>query len=130
MAKADITELRTCIGSDAVDESGDKIGSIEDLYLDNASGEPEWFAIKTGLFGTSQSFAPVRGYRLEGEEVRLPYAKDMVKDAPSVDPEDGRLDSDEERRLYDHYSMSWSPDIAPGPSHLGAITGVNHVMGQ
>ena len=44
------------VGSD-----GEKIGSIGQLYADDDTGEPTWVTVKTGLFGTSQSFVPVEG---------------------------------------------------------------------
>jgi uncharacterized protein (TIGR02271 family) len=96
-----------------VDRDGDKIGKIEGVYLDRSSGEPEWIAVKTGLFGSNVSFVPVHDATLEGEDVRVGYEKDLVKDAPNVDP-DGQLSPEEERRLYQHYGRSdyddWGPD--------------------
>lgn len=90
------------IGRNAVDQNGDKIGEIVELYLDDASGQPEWLAIKTGLFGTKSSFAPLAGSSSDGENLRLPFTKDQVKDAPNVDA-DGHLEPDEEAALYRHY---------------------------
>jgi uncharacterized protein YrrD len=36
-------------GMTAVDRDGDKLGKIEDIYLDQETGKPEWIALKTGL---------------------------------------------------------------------------------
>jgi hypothetical protein len=47
-------------GRTLVDADGDKIGSIDDIYLDRQSGEPEWLAVKTGLLGKNVSFVPIR----------------------------------------------------------------------
>ncbi|MEJ7584442.1 MAG: PRC and DUF2382 domain-containing protein [Acidimicrobiales bacterium] len=90
------------IGRTAVDQDGDKIGKIEEIYLDDNSGQPEWLAIKTGLFGSNLTFAPLSGSTADGEDLRLPYAKDLVKDAPNV-AADGHLEPDEEATLYRHY---------------------------
>jgi stress response protein YsnF len=92
-------------GRDLVDNDGDKIGSIEDIYLDRQSGEPEWIAVKTGLLGARVSFVPIRDARLEGDDVRVACSKDTVKDAPNVDA-DGELSPEEERALYRHYGRS------------------------
>jgi sporulation protein YlmC with PRC-barrel domain len=43
-------------GRDVVDSDGDKIGKLEEVYLDTDSGRPEWAAVNTGLFGMKQSF--------------------------------------------------------------------------
>jgi sporulation protein YlmC with PRC-barrel domain len=36
-------------GSDVVDRDGDKIGKIEEIYLDEQTDQPEWLAVKTGI---------------------------------------------------------------------------------
>ena len=99
---ASIEEIRTWRGHEAVDPDGKKIGTIDDIYLDRQSGEPEWAAVKTGLFGLNVSFVPLEAASAVGDVVRLGFDKAVVKDAPNVDP-DGELSPAEERRLYDHY---------------------------
>ena len=69
---------------------GEKIGSIGQLYADDDTGEPTWVTVKTGLFGTSQSFVPVEGARTQDDDLVVPYTKDHVKDAPRVEV-DGHL---------------------------------------
>jgi uncharacterized protein (TIGR02271 family) len=93
-------------GRTAVDSDGDKIGTIEDVYLDRRSGEPEWVAIKTGMFGSKVSFAPIHDATESGDDIRVGFEKDRIKDAPSVDA-DGELSPEEERRLYDHYGRDY-----------------------
>ena len=97
-----IEEIKTWRGQDAHGRDGDKLGTIEDIYLDRETGEPEWVAIRTGLFGTKVSFAPLADARLDGGHVELPYDKAQVKDAPNAEA-DGELSPEEERRLYEHY---------------------------
>jgi sporulation protein YlmC with PRC-barrel domain/stress response protein YsnF len=100
-------------GRTLVDRDGDKIGKIEDIYLDRQTGEPEWIAVKTGTFGSNLSFLPIEGATLAGDDVRSAEAKDRVKDAPNVEA-DGELSPEEERRLYEYYGRSdydaWSED--------------------
>jgi uncharacterized protein (TIGR02271 family) len=100
-----VTEAYEWRGRDVVDAQGDKVGSLEEVYLDTDSGRPEWATVKTGLFGMKQSFVPLRDASPEGGKVAIPYDKDQVKDAPSVDP-DGELSTDEEERLYSHYGIA------------------------
>jgi uncharacterized protein (TIGR02271 family) len=106
-------DVRAWRGRTLVGRDGGKIGKIQDVYLDRSSGEPEWIAVRTGLFGSNVSFVPVHDATLEGEDVRVGYARDVVKDAPNVGP-DGELSPEEERRLYQHYGRSdyddWGPD--------------------
>lgn len=103
LAKEHIEELLNRKGS-VLSTDGDKIGSVGQVYADDADGQPTWVTVKTGLFGTSESFVPLEGARLEGDDVVVPYTKDQVKDAPRVDT-DGHLDPSEEERLYDHYGL-------------------------
>jgi len=102
---ATLQDVQTWRGMKAVDPSGDKIGTIEDIYLDRASGEPEWAAVKTGLFGSNVSFVPIEGATPGNNELKLNYTKDQIKDAPNVDA-DGALSTEEEQRLYSHYGRS------------------------
>jgi uncharacterized protein (TIGR02271 family) len=90
------------IGRTAVDRDGQKIGTITDIYYDDNTGLPEWLTVKTGMLGTRSSFVPMQGAETSGEDLRLLYAKDKVKDAPNIDA-DGALTPDEERSLYEYY---------------------------
>jgi sporulation protein YlmC with PRC-barrel domain len=93
------------IGQDVYDASGEKIGSASEVYLDDESGQPEWVTVKTGLFGTKESFVPIRDADLTDNGVRVPVSKDQVKDAPKVDT-DGHLSPQEEQELYRHYGLN------------------------
>jgi uncharacterized protein (TIGR02271 family) len=99
-----IDEIKTWQGGTLTDREGEKIGSIDEVYVDRDSGEPEWLAVKTGLFGSKLSFVPVAEATRTGEEVRVPYEKAQVKDAPQVDA-DGELSEAEETELYRHYGL-------------------------
>ncbi|KRF04418.1 photosystem reaction center subunit H [Nocardioides sp. Soil777] len=90
-------------GGNVVDNNGDKIGSIGQVFLDDRSGRPEWVTVKTGLFGGGESFVPLRDAEVAGDDVRVPYSKDMVKDAPRISDADGHLSEDEEETLYRYY---------------------------
>ena len=70
----------------------------------------------------------------DGEQVTAPYSKDLVKDAPRVDP-DGELSQREEAELYRHYGVDYGesrsesglpgggPDAGNGERGVGAGTG-------
>jgi hypothetical protein len=92
-------QLDTVVGSTAYDKDGDKVGKIGGLYYDDATNEPSWLTVQTGLFGTKETFIPVQGAEVTGDRVILQYDKATVKDAPNVD-EDGHLSPQEEEQLY------------------------------
>jgi uncharacterized protein (TIGR02271 family) len=97
------------IGQDVYDESGEKIGSAAEVYLDDETGQPEWVTVRTGLFGTKETFVPIRGADLTNDGVRVPVSKTQVKDAPKIDT-DGHLSPQEEQELYRYYGMGAGTD--------------------
>jgi uncharacterized protein (TIGR02271 family) len=94
-------------GSNVVDNDGDKIGKIEEIYMDAETGKPEWLAVKTGMLGTKVSFIPIAEASEAGGDVRVPYDKQQVKDAPNAEA-DGELSQPEEAALYRHYGLDYS----------------------
>ncbi len=97
-------QLQQVIGSDAIGPDGSKIGTIGQVYLDNATGQPEWATVKTGLFGSNESFVPLSQAEVSGDGVRLPYDKDRVKGAPNI-ASDRELSETEEQELYTYYGL-------------------------
>jgi uncharacterized protein (TIGR02271 family) len=110
--------LSRVIGHDVYDESGDKIGSASEVYLDDETGQPEWVTVRTGLFGTKESFVPIRDADLTDDGIRVHVDKDRVKDAPKIDAE-GHLSPDEERELYRYYGL----DSGAGTGRTDTTTG-------
>ena len=96
--------LDRVIGKDVYDEAGQKIGSAGEVYLDDETGQPEWVTVRTGMFGTKESFVPIRDADLTNDGLRVPVSKDRVKDAPKIDT-DGHLSPQEEQELYRYYGM-------------------------
>jgi sporulation protein YlmC with PRC-barrel domain len=130
-----LNDVKTWRGMKVVDADGERIGTIEDVFLDRQTGEPEFATVKTGLFGLKSNFVPIRDAEIIGDnEVRVPYKKEQVKDAPKIEA-DGELSPEEERRLWEHYGRSdydeWQgddrttaldlPDQAEEQSHGAAI---------
>src|SRR4029453_14086472 len=97
-------------GRTLLDRDGDRVGSIQEIYLDAQTDEPEWALVHTGLFGMKSSFVPIQDAVQEDDQVRVPFEKQLIKDAPRVDP-DGELSELEEADLYPHYGM----DVSPAP---------------
>jgi uncharacterized protein (TIGR02271 family) len=96
--------LNRVIGRDVYDQDGDKIGSASEIYLDDETGQPEWITVRTGLFGTKESFVPLRDADLTDDGLRVHVDKDKVKGAPRIDAE-GHLSPEEERELYRYYGL-------------------------
>src|ERR671913_1698772 len=104
LQKEDLLQKR---GQDIYDRSGDKLGSLDEIYLDAETNAPEWALVNTGLFGTKSTFVPLREATDDGGTLRVPYDKAKVKDAPKVDA-DGQLSQSEEAELYRFYGLEYS----------------------
>ncbi|MFD0318708.1 DUF2382 domain-containing protein [Streptomyces flavalbus] len=90
------------------DGEGHKIGEAKHVFFDDMTGRPEWVTVKTGWFGSNESFVPIREAHLVEDRVEVPYRKDQVKEAPNVDVDaGGHLSESEEHRLYDYYGINW-----------------------
>jgi Domain of unknown function (DUF2382)/PRC-barrel domain len=102
----DINTVRAWEGRTMVDRDGDPVGSINAIYSDDRTGQPEWALVNTGLFGTRSSFVPLIQAAESGENVRVPYDKRLIKDAPRVDV-DQHLSEAEERQLWRHFGLDY-----------------------
>jgi sporulation protein YlmC with PRC-barrel domain len=94
-------------GENLCDRDGDKLGSIEEIYLDAETNEPEWALIHTGLFGTKRTFVPIRDASEADGSLTVPFEKSAVKDAPQIEA-NGQLSQQEEAELYRYYGMEYS----------------------
>jgi hypothetical protein len=92
-------------GGVVVDAAGEKIGSVEQIFTSGDSGEPVFVTVRTGLFGMSESFAPLRGASLEESVIKVAFAKDTVKNGPRIDSDRGAITETQEQELYSYYGL-------------------------
>lgn len=92
---------RTVFGSD-----GEKLGKAGQVFLDDQTNNPEWVTVHTGLFGTKETFIPLRDATMRGDDLVTPYDKDRVKGAPNVDADGGHLSETEEDELFAYYGVT------------------------
>ena len=105
---AELTEARDYRGRFLCDSNGERIGTIEEVYLDVETEEPDWALVNTAEQGTRLSFVPLRDAVSVGDEdVRVPVPPDRIRDAATIEP-DGELSAEQEAQLYEHYGMDYS----------------------
>jgi uncharacterized protein (TIGR02271 family) len=122
----DINTVRAWEGRTMIDRDGSPVGSIDAIYLDDQTGQPEWALVNTGLFGTRSSFVPLAQATQSDENVQVRYAKRLIKEAPRVDV-DQHLSEAEERQLWRHYGFEYdsadrraaSDDVASSRGGVG-----------
>lgn len=123
----DFNDLERWTDRDLVDLHGDKIGTVDDLYYDEPTGQAEWFLVRTGLFGTKKTFVPTSLVRPVGEDLMADLSKDDVRGAPRVD-DDNELSDEEEGELFRYYGLSYLGEPA-GVSSSGSGAPSSYLFG-
>jgi uncharacterized protein (TIGR02271 family) len=123
-------ELQSAQGTTVYSSDGEKIGSVEEIYVDDQTDRPEWIGLGTGLFGTKRALVPVEGASMREGGVLVPYSKDQVKGSPDIDADE--ISQETEAQLYGHYGLGYSeqrsdtglPEGAPAAAgeREGAVT--------
>jgi uncharacterized protein (TIGR02271 family) len=116
----DMTHAYDWKGRTLKDRSGEKIGTIDALYLDQETDKPEWALVNTGLFGTKSSFVPLAGAAPRGEDVVVKVEAQQVKDAPKMEP-DEELSEQQEVELFRHYGIDYTAE--------GSVTATDDARG-
>jgi uncharacterized protein (TIGR02271 family) len=109
-------------GAEVSTVDGGKLGKIEDIYSDNATGRPEWAEVKTGLFGSKMSLIPLAAAERVNGGLQVPFDKDRVKSAPSHERGQA-LSTDEEARLFEHYGIPYGGETVTAESGQPGPTG-------
>jgi len=115
-----MNELTSAQGRAVYSTDGEKLGSVEEIFVDEETNEPEWIGLGTGFFGKKRVVIPVQGADMREDGVYVPYSKDQVKATPDIDSDE--ISQETEARLYEHYGLSYSerrsdtglPEGAPG----------------
>lgn len=107
--------VKDLLTATAYDNNGDKVGDVNEVFVDDSSGQPTFVDVNHGLFGMGNSLVPLRGHSLDGDNLTLAYAKERIKGAPDFDA-DKPLTPEQQTEIYQHYGVSES-------SHVDGYTG-------
>ncbi|GAA3243145.1 PRC-barrel domain-containing protein [Actinocorallia longicatena] len=103
-------QIPEAVGRELVGNEGERIGKIEQVYLDGTTSLPEWLYVKTGRLIGKRTFVPTATAHLVGDKVEVAIDKDLVRHAPEVETvAGGLLPFDQGSRLYDHYGHDTPP---------------------
>ncbi len=105
MTIANMGDPATMNGAPVHGSDGGKLGKVDAIYFDNDTDQPEWAAVKSGLFGGHVSLVPLAQADWDGHVLTVPFDKDAIKNAPHHDPDTAISETDEEE-LYRHYGKS------------------------
>jgi uncharacterized protein (TIGR02271 family) len=121
-------DMSTLTGATVVDASGGKIGKVGQVYVDDRTGQPDWVTVKTGLFGTNESFVPLAAARLERGRLVVGVTKDQVSGAPQADA-DGHISERDEVEIYRYYGLCGAESGSAG-YETGAAGGAGYETGD
>jgi len=111
-----VDKLLEMRGKPVYDRAGEKIGSIEDIYVDDETREPEWLGLGTGFLGMKHAIVPLIEASLREDGIAVPYEKDKIEDAPDADGDD--ISGEKEAELVRYYAIgTQQPQRAAGHDH-------------
>jgi hypothetical protein len=98
-----LDELLGLRGQTVYDTNAKAIGTVEDIYYDDASREPEWIGVSSGRIFKSHHVVPVATASAFQDSIQVPYEKAMIDESPEVDGE--HIDAGQEHQLYQFYHL-------------------------
>jgi sporulation protein YlmC with PRC-barrel domain len=105
MIRTSEIEALLCTGGTVIDPVGDKVGEIQQIFLDDDSGQAAWVTVSTGRFGP-ESLIPLRDSVLHGTTIQVPYDRNKVKRAVLLTSSNGAPSAVEAARLYAFYGCT------------------------
>ena len=97
------------LNATAYDKDGEKLGDVNEIFVDDNTGKPTFVDVKHGLFGMNSSLVPLRGHDFNGDELRLAFSKDRIKDAPDFDS-DSALTPEQQNDIFRYYGLEQAED--------------------
>lgn len=113
-SKPSLNEALGWIGSRVDDIYGAAVGRLEDVWIDPGSGVPRWLLVQKGGIGGRSTLIPFEDANAGAGHVWIPYERDVVAEAPEVDPA-APLTQQAEAGLRRHYVMYATRGSAPTP---------------
>ncbi|OFS23527.1 PRC and DUF2382 domain-containing protein [Corynebacterium sp. HMSC04H06] len=102
-------DIKDLLNATAYDKDGEKLGDVNEIFVDDNTGKPTFVDVKHGLFGMNSSLVPLRGHDFNGDELRLAFSKDRIKDAPDFDS-DSALTPEQQNDIFRHYGLEQAED--------------------
>ena len=117
--QGDFDDFAAWSGRDVLGPGGDRLGAVDTIFLDEATGVPEWVLVSRD---DGPAFVPLAGASVEGRAIRVEQDAERVAAAPR--PEVGEtLSVADEKRLYEHYGLEYSQAESSSVLPEGAAAG-------
>lgn len=97
-------QLDALLDATAFDSTGTKVGSVRQVYVDDASGKLTFATASTGIF-SADAIVPLHGARLLDSELHLDHTRSVIRDSPRPDNTEDALTPDQEVKLLEYYGI-------------------------
>jgi hypothetical protein len=102
-------DIREWRGRDVVSGDGQRIGTLESIYVDTGTDQPSFATVTVGLPTRRRlAFVPLTGATVGPGYLRVAPSRDEVRRAPSIGL-DGELLAGDEPAVFEHYHLAYTP---------------------
>ena len=96
-------------GKMLVDRNGEKIGKLQDVYVDVETDEPQFATVKEGFIGRHLTFVPLGSIQIGPDALQVQVTKEQVRTAPDLAMHGEELSRADESVLYHHFEINYTP---------------------
>jgi len=96
-------------GKMLLDCNGEKIGKLQDVYVDVETDVPQFATVKEGFIGRHLTFVPLGGVQIGPDDLQVTVTKDQVRSAPDIQMHGDELSQGDESKLYHHFELNYTP---------------------
>ena len=110
-------QARTYVGRTVFDADHERLGEIDGLYTDGATGDLAWVSFPTDFLAERSAFVPAAQITPFSDGVSIPLDRATLRNMPRVHPVGGVLSGSDVARLSDFFGTS-GRRAEPAPAHL------------
>ncbi|MGB7053627.1 MAG: PRC-barrel domain-containing protein [Acidimicrobiales bacterium] len=92
-----------------IDINGEKIGKLQDVYVDVETDVPQFATVKEGIIGRHLTFVPLGGIQIGPDDLQVAVTKEQVRSAPDIEMHGEELSQADESTLYHHFELNYTP---------------------
>ena len=96
-------------GKKLIDARGDKIGKLQDVYVDVETDVPQFATVKEGFIGRHLTFVPLGGVQVGPDDLQVVVTREQVQSAPDIELHGDELSQADESTLYHHFELNYTP---------------------
>jgi hypothetical protein len=96
-------------GKMLVASDGERIGKLQDVYVDVENDEPQFATVKEGFINRHLTFVPLGGIKVGPDDLQVAVTKEQIKSAPNIEQHGDELSQADESALYHHYELNYTP---------------------